>query len=335
MSKTAIITGVTGQDGSYLADLLLSKGYIVVGVGRRCSHHNTERIDDISDARFTYVEGDITDYSFIIQLLTQHAPVCEVYNLAAQSHVGKSFDIPLYTWDVVAKGTLNILEAIRYFDPSIRFYQASSSEMFGSQLEINELGVYQDENTRMIPNSPYAIAKLAAYHATRLYREAYDIYACNGILFNHESFRRGTQFVTRKITTYIAKLVADQAKGVDIEAATYPKLKLGYLGAKRDWGWAPDYVMAMWLMMQRDEPDDYVIGTGETHTVEEFVTQAFDHVNLNWKDYVEIDKSLYRPKEVPYLCSRPEKALKQLGWKPSIAFDELVRHMVEAEIAHV
>ena len=327
--KTAIIFGVTGQDGSYLTDLLLSKDYRVVGVARRSSVDTTERLSQsIKNTDFTVVEGDITDAFCVSDIINKFEPD-EVYNLAAQSHVGTSFKQPTLTWDVTAGGCLNILEAIRVSPRSndIKFYQASSSEMFGKNFTLTEGGKYQDEDTAFMPQSPYAIAKLAAHHLVRNYRDSYGIHASSGILFNHESERRGENFVTRKITKWIGRFIAS---GRDED---FPKLGLGNLKARRDWGHAKDYVRGMWLMLQQEEPDDYVIATGETHSVEEFLEYAFEHAGLgDWNQYVYIDPKFFRPAEVDYLLGNPSKAAAKLGWEPEIKFEELAQKMVEADI---
>ena len=327
--KTAIIFGVTGQDGSYLTDLLLSKDYRVVGVARRSSVDTTERLSqNIKNADFIVVEGDITDAFCVSDIINKFEPD-EVYNLAAQSHVGTSFKQPTLTWDVTAGGCLNILEAIRVSPRSdeIKFYQASSSEMFGKNFTSTAYGKYQDEDTAFMPQSPYAIAKLAAHHLVRNYRDSYGIHASSGILFNHESERRGENFVTRKITKWIGRFIAS---GRDED---FPKLGLGNLKARRDWGHAKDYVRGMWLMLQQEEPDDYVIATGETHSVEEFLEYAFEHAGLgDWNQYVYIDPKFFRPAEVDYLLGNPSKATAKLGWEPEIKFEELAQKMVEADI---
>lgn len=327
--KKAIIYGVTGQDGSYLSDLLLSKQYTVYGITRRSSSDNTSRITHLLNKNnFNLVQGDVTDTSSIYRLLNEVQPD-EVYNLAAQSHVGTSFGQPQLTWCVTAQGCLNILEAIRSMGNRPRFYQASSSEMFGNQynLDINH-EKYQDEQTTFSPQSPYAIAKLAAHNAVSLYRSSYDLFACGGILFNHESERRGERFVTRKISRYVANLYWATQRGRSI-----PKLKLGNLSAKRDWGHAEDYVEAMWKMLQQAIPNDYVIATGNTYSVEDYLKEAFKCIDTNeYMDYVEIDQSLIRPSEVPYLRGISKKAEKRLNWKASIGFEDLVSRMVQHDI---
>ena len=319
--KRALITGVTGQDGSYLAELLLKKGYQVHGIKRRSSSFNTGRVDGIytdahqAGANFFLHFGDLSDASSLIKLLYDIKPD-EVYNLAAQSHVRVSFDIPENTSDITALGALRLLEGIRQTGIHTRFYQASSSEMFGSAEPP------QSENTVFHPRSPYACAKLFGHSITVNYRESYNMFAASGILFNHESPRRGETFVTRKI----ARAVAHIKNGLE------NTLYLGNLDAKRDWGFAPEYVEAMWLMLQQDNPDDYVIGTGETHSVKEFVEEAFGHVNLEWQKFVEFDARYNRPAEVDALLADPTKARKKLGWTSKVAFKELVQIMVDAEL---
>jgi GDPmannose 4,6-dehydratase len=327
--KRALLTGITGQDGSYLAELLLEKGYEVHGLIRRTSTFNTDRIDHIyedphkEDARLFLYYGDLTDGTMLRRILEQVQPH-EVYNLGAQSHVRVSFDSPEYTVDTVGMGTLRLLEAIRDYQQrtslQVRFYQAGSSEMFGKVQEIP-----QKETTPFYPRSPYACAKVYAHWQTVNYRESYDLFACNGILFNHESPRRGETFVTRKITRAIARIVAGQQK----------KLYLGNLDAKRDWGYAKDYVEAMWLMLQQDQPDDYVVATGETHSISEFLDIAFQHVNLDWQNYVEFDSRYLRPAEVDILIGDPAKAREKLGWQPTVTFEQLVKLMVEADLEAV
>ena len=321
--KRALITGITGQDGSYLAELLLSKGYEVHGVIRRASTFNTGRIDalyqdpHINGVRLFLHYGDIADSTNLIKLLYRLRPD-EIYHLAAQSHVRVSFDIPEYTADVTALGTIRILEAIRETGVPSRFYQASSSEMFGKAQEIP-----QRETTPFYPRSPYAAAKLHAYWMAINYRESYGLFACNGILFNHESPRRGETFVTRKITRAVAT----------IKAGVQDTLYLGNLDARRDWGYAPEYVEAMWLMLQQDAPDDYVIATGETHSVQEFLEEAFSYAALDWRRHVEINPRYFRPSEVDLLIGDASKAKRVLGWQPKVGFRELVRLMVDADIA--
>lgn len=321
--KKAIITGITGQDSSYLAELLLEKGYEVHGIVRRASTINTERIDHLykdphEATNFFLHYGDLSDSGSIRKIIEKVQPD-EVYNLAAQSHVRVSFDIPEYTADVTGLGSLRILEAIRDINPKIKYYQASSSEMFGSSPPP------QNENTPFHPRSPYGCAKVFSYHATVNYRESYGIFACNGILFNHESPRRGETFVTRKITKGLANILADRQS----------KLYLGNLDAKRDWGHSKDYCEAMYLMMQAKNPDDYVIGTGETHSVREFLQEAFSYRGLDWQKYVEIDPKYYRPAEVDVLLADPSKAMTKLNWKPKYSFQSLVREMVDYDCSGV
>jgi GDPmannose 4,6-dehydratase len=313
---TAIITGITGQDGSYLAELLLTKGYRVIGVARRSSTVNYERIDHLLDD-IMVVQGDLQDQGSLLSLLEEHEPA-EVYNLAAQSFVPTSWNQPALTGDVTAIGVTRILEAIRFVNPKIRFYQASSSEMFGKVLEVP-----QHEETPFYPRSPYGVAKVYGHWITVNYRESFDIFATSGILFNHESPRRGLEFVTRKITDGVAKIKTGKAK----------ELRLGNLEAQRDWGFAGDYVHAMWLMLQQEKPDNYVIGTGETHSVREFCEIAFGRVGLDYKDFVVVDERFYRPAEVDLLISDPSKAQAQLKWEPAVSFKELVTMMVDADMA--
>lgn len=324
MSKLALVTGITGQDGSYLTDLLLEKNYTVVGLYRRSSTYNFGRISHIiNHPNLKLEEFDLTDPSGCNRVINQYQPD-EFYNLAAQSHVGTSFKQPSTTFEMNTVGVVNILEAIRNYSFKTKFYQASTSEMFGYNYSVNNNGQkYQDENTPMLPQSPYGIAKLASHHMSRIYRSAYNIYTSCGILFNHESPRRGENFVTRKITKYIGKVVNKQ---------TSEKLKLGNLSALRDWGHAKDYVYAMWLMLQQSSPDDYVVCTGNTWSVENFLKSAFDCVNLDYKDYVEIDSDLFRPAEVEYLRGSCVKAKNYLGWSPSITFPQLVKDMVNHDI---
>lgn len=349
--KTALIFGITGQDGSYLAELLLSKGYRVIGVSRRSSTSTDERIRHLyGNPNFRVLPGDITD-AFCVHRLNVQCEPDEIFNLAAQSHVAVSFGEPSHTTDVDYRGPLNILESMRILRGHLlewgitqKFYQASSSEMFGSSVSTREREschgcvveeTYQDESTPFLPNSPYAIAKLAAHHLVRVYRESYGLFACSGILFNHESPRRGAEFVTRKITKYLAEFRRHTMKTG--QSGGFAPLKLGNLTAERDWGFAGDYVEAMWLMLQDkttpDEMEDFVIATGETHTVDEFLTEAFKVANLqqNWT----IDRTLFRPCEVPYLCGDSSKARQKLGWKPKVGFKELVKMMVEADISEM
>jgi GDPmannose 4,6-dehydratase len=323
--KRALISGVTGQDGSYLAELLLAKGYEVHGIRRRSSSFNSARIAHIfqdvheKDLKFILHYGDLSDGSRLEKIVELAQPD-EVYNLGAQSHVRTSFDEPVYTADIAALGTLRFLEAIRNVGgaQSVRFYQASSSELYGKVVEIP-----QRETTPFHPRSPYACGKAFAFYQVANYREAYGMHASNGILFNHESPRRGETFVTRKITRALARILAGKEK----------KLYLGNLDAKRDWGYAKDYVEAMWLMLQQDEPDDYVIATGQSWSVREFLDRAFSYVKLDWKDYVEFDERYLRPSEVDLLIGDPSKACTKLGWKPTTGFDDLVKIKVDADIA--
>lgn len=324
--KRALITGITGQDGSYLAELLLSYNYQVHGIIRRTSTFNTDRIDHVyqdphlEEARLFLHYGDLTDGTTLRRILEEVQPA-EIYNLGAQSHVRVSFDSPEYTVDTVAMGTLRLLEAVRDYQQrtgkQVRFYQAGSSEMFGLVQETP-----QRETTPFYPRSPYACAKVYAHWQTVNYRESYDLFACNGILFNHESPRRGETFVTRKITRAVAR----------IKAGLQQKLYLGNLDAKRDWGYAKDYVQAMWLMLQQEQPDDYVIATGETHSVREFLELAFKYAGLNWQDHVEFDPRYLRPAEVDLLIGDSTKARQKLNWQPSVTFAELVALMVEADL---
>ena len=311
----ALITGITGQDGSYLAEFLLDQGYEVIGMVRRTSTINFHRISHIQD-RITAVPGDLGDQVSMIHLLEEHRPD-EVYNLAAQSFVQTSWNQPVFTGDVTALGVTRLLDAIRFVDPKIRFYQASSSEMFGKVVEVP-----QRETTPFYPRSPYGVAKVYGHWITVNYRESYNMHATSGILFNHESPRRGLEFVTRKITHHVAK----------IKLGLADELRLGNLDARRDWGFAGDYVKAMWLMLQQDEPDDFVIATGDTHSVEEFLEVAFGHVNLDWHDYVVQDERFMRPAEVDLLVGDPSKAGRVLGWEPTVSFAQLVQMMVDADI---
>jgi GDPmannose 4,6-dehydratase len=317
--KKALITGITGQDGSYLAELLLSKGYEVHGIIRRSSSFNTGRIDHIFD-RLHLHYGDLTDSTSLTALIEHETKICpfdEIYNLGAQSHVRTSFDIPVYTAEATGIGTLNMLEAIK--GKGIKFYQASSSELFGAAYEVP-----QSETTRFHPRSPYGVAKQFAYASTVNYRESYDMFACNGILFNHESPRRGETFVTRKITKAAARIHLGQQD----------KLFLGNLEAKRDWGYAPEYVEGMWMMMQQKYPNDYVLATGETHTIREFLDAAFGTLNMDWTKHVEIDPRYYRPAEVDILQGDASKAKRVLGWEPKVKMAELAEIMVTADWRH-
>lgn len=374
--KTALITGVTGQDGSYLAELLLEKGYKVIGVARRSSvstGSNTRLSSFIDHENFKFVEGEVSDANSVYSLVETWRPD-EIYNLAAQSHVGTSFEQPDYTFQVNALGPTYFLEAIRRYSPETRFYQASTSEMFGKNSDkvtslkddaFIDLRV-QGDNTAFMPQSPYGVAKLAAHHQVRIYREAYDIHASCGILFNHESERRGENFVTRKITKWIGEFVKwrnptnelgqiikeelndarmpflDDIDDIDDENMLYnslmdkegfPKLRLGNLDAYRDWGHAEDYVEAMYKMLQQDVPDDYVIATGETNSVRDFLKEAFNEIGItNYQDYVVIDPKFYRPAEVEFLCGDPSKANTRLNWYPKINFKQLVKRMVRSDI---
>ncbi|HNZ28429.1 MAG TPA: GDP-mannose 4,6-dehydratase [Candidatus Goldiibacteriota bacterium] len=322
MNKKAFITGITGQDGSYLTEFLISKGYEVHGIMRRSSAFNTERIDHLMDNEeimnkklFMYY-GDLADGTNLSRLLEKIKPD-EIYNLGAQSHVRVSFDIPVYTGDITGMGTTRLLEAVRETQIKTKFYQASSSELYGLAQEVP-----QKETTPFYPRSPYGAAKLYAYWMAVNYRESYNMFACNGILFNHESPRRGGTFVTKKITRALANIAAKKQD----------KLFLGNLDAKRDWGYAKDYVEAMWMMLQQDKPDDYVIATGETHSVKEFLQEAFSYVGLDWNKYVEIDPRYFRPAEVDLLIGDATKAKEKLGWVPKTNFKELVKIMVDADL---
>jgi len=316
--KSALITGINGQDGSYLAEHLLDHGYRVFGLVRRTSIRNLERVSHLLD-RIELLNGDLLDQNSLINAVAEAKP-SEVYNLAAQSFVPASFSQPVLTGEFTALGVTRMLEAIRIVDPKIRFYQASSSEMFGKVQSVP-----QDEETKFHPRSPYGVAKLYGHWITVNFRESYGMYAVSGILFNHESPRRGSEFVTRKITLAAARIAAGRQK----------ELRLGNLEAQRDWGYTGDYVEAMRLMLQHDAPKDYVIGTGETHTVQEFVEAAFGHIGLEWQKYVVIDPKLVRPAEVDLLRSNPRRAREELGWTPKVSFHELVRMMVDADVAAV
>ena len=326
MNKVAMVTGVTGQDGSYLSELLLNQNYTVIGLHRRSSVNNFERINHLlNNPRFKLEEFDLTDPSDCSYVIESYSPD-ELYNLAAQSHVATSFKQPTTTMEINTIGVINLLETIRARSPKTRFYQASTSEMFGANYTSGDFGgKYQNEDTPFLPQSPYAVGKLSSHRMVQIYREAYNMYACSGILFNHESPRRGENFVTRKITRYLGRLV----NGV-ISKDT--KLKLGNLDATRDWGHAKDYVEAMYLMMTQENADDYVIATGSAHTVRDFLEKAFGLVNLDYKDYVEVDPELYRPAEVTYLKGDYSKAKKKLGWTPTASLDELVKDMLTSDI---
>jgi len=324
VAKKALITGITGQDGSYLAELLLSKGYEVYGLIRRASTFNTGRIDHLyrdphePGVKLFLHYGDLSNSEQLTNLIYNIRPD-EIYHLGAQSHVKVSFEMPEYTGDISGLGTTRLLEAIRRSGIKTRFYQASSSEMFGAA------PAPQNEQTPFRPRSPYAAAKVYAYWMAVNYREGYKMWACNGILFNHESPRRGETFVTRKITMALANILAGRQK----------KLYLGNLEAKRDWGYAPEYVEAMWLMLQQDKPEDYVIGTGEAHSVKEFLEEAFSYAELDWREYVEIDPRYLRPTEVEFLLADASKAVEKLGWAPKVTFKDLVRIMVDADLEAV
>jgi GDPmannose 4,6-dehydratase len=312
---TALITGITGQDGSYLAELLLSKGYRVVGMARRASTVTYERIQHLLDD-IVVIQGDLTDQGSLLSMIEEHKPT-EVYNLAAQSFVPTSWNQPAFTGDVTALGVTRMLEAIRFVNAKIKFYQASSSEMFGKVVEVP-----QNEMTPFYPRSPYGVAKVYGHWITVNYRESFGLFAVSGILFNHESPRRGFEFVTRKISNGVARIKLGLSK----------ELRLGNLESRRDWGFAGDYVKAMWQMLQQDEADNFVVGTGETHSVREFCEIAFGHIDLDYHDYVVEDERYYRPAEVDLLVSAPLKAKKQLGWEPAVGFKELVTMMVDADL---
>lgn len=351
--KTALIFGVTGQDGSYLSELLLRKGYRVTGVNRRCSTNNTQRLTVLDHPNFNLIEGDVTDPSGINEIISKKYSEC--YNLAAMSHVGTSFEQPTLTFNINAVGVLNILEAIRKYSPQTRFYQASTSEMFGNNKNIlmdKKAGVsyFQDEDTPLAPASPYAVSKVAAHNLVQNYRVAYNLHASSGILFNHESPRRGENFVTRKITKWIADFfewldslnIANTHRHFvfdeeyiyvdNLRAAKYPKLRLGNIKSYRDWGHAADYVEAMWTMLQQQSADDYVIATGRTRSVEDFLDIAFAYVGLKYQDFIYIDPQFYRPSDVEFLCGRPQKAKEKLGWIPKNSFDGLVKEMVDSDL---
>ena len=318
MTKTALITGITGQDGSYLAEFLLDQGYRVVGMVRRSSTVNFGRIEHIQD-RLTLVPGDLLDQTSLIDILCEHKPA-EIYNLAAQSFVPVSWKQPVLTGEFTALGVTRMLEAMRSIVPEARFYQASSSEMFGKVQEVP-----QSEQTPFYPRSPYGVAKVYGHWITVNYRESYDLFTCSGILFNHESPRRGLEFVTRKVTYGVAQIKLGLAQ----------ELHLGNLDSRRDWGFAGDYVKAMWLMLQQDHPDDYVVGMGETHSVRELCRAAFSSVGLDWENYVVSDPAFYRPAEVDLLVSDPTKAKEELGWEAEVSFEELIQMMVDADLEHL
>ena len=345
--KTAVITGITGQDGSYLADLLLEKNYKVIGLYRRSSTNTLNRINHLlNNPNLILEEFDLTDSSDCNTILRKYQPD-ELYNLAAQSHVGTSFKQPSATFSIDAGGVVNLLEAIRQNSQGTKFYQASTSEMYGFNYDTDPNGTkYQDENTPLLPQSPYGVAKLASHNLVRIYRSAYSVFGCSGILFNHESPRRGENFVTRKITKWLGGFVnwcnkhgVNPADVLDSNVdetlylpnnreVSYPKLRLGNIHAFRDWGHARDYVKAMWLMLQQDTPNDYVVATGETHSVEEFLNISFSHFGLNYAKHIIIDPQFYRPAEVDYLRGDPAKAMRELNWKPETSFDQLVKEMV-------
>ena len=356
--KTAIVTGVTGQDGSYLAELLLEKGYRVVGLKRRTSTNTQSRIDHIDSPNFLVDEYEISDSGSVYSIVEKYKPD-EIYNLAAQSHVGTSFDQPDYTFQVNTIGVINLLEAIRRFSPSTKFYQASTSEMFGKNVDNKDVvlplgskqgitGNFQDENTAFEPQSPYAAAKLASHHLVRNYREGYGIFGSCGILFNHESERRGENFVTRKITKWIGDFIYWlSSNGLDLKTSEFdmtgdyisatgcrfPKLRLGNIDAYRDWGHAEDYVYAMWLMLQQENPDDFVVATGEACSVRNFLSEAFEYADIgNYEDFIVIDPKFYRPSEVEFLRGDPYKAEEMLGWSRRVTFKDLVHRMVESDI---
>ena len=318
MAKKALITGITGQEGSYLTELLLDKGYEVYGLVPRYATNPYENVEHLLE-KITIITGDLADSSSLYRIVDEVQPD-ELYNLGAQSFVKSSWEVPELTADVTAVGVVRVLEALRHRKPDTRFYQASSSEMFGKVVETP-----QRETTTFYPRSPYGVAKVYGHYITVNYRESYDMYACSGILFNHESPRRGREFVTRKISETVAKIKLGQAK----------ELRLGNLDARRDWGFAGDYVQMMWLMLQQDKPDDYVIGTGVDHSVQDFVEQAFGHVDLDWKKYVVIDDAFKRPAEVDTLLADPAKAKQKLGWEPKVSFEELVKMMVESDLKKI
>ncbi len=315
MAKSALITGITGQDGSYLTELLLEKGYTVHGLVQRSANYQFENIEHLLKD-IHVITGDLADFSSLVRAVKESAPD-EIYNLAAQSFVKASWDIPILTGDVTGVGVSRVLEAMRFAAPEARFYQASSSEMYGKVLETP-----QNEDTPFYPRSPYGVSKVYGHYATVNHRESFNLYACSGILFNHESPRRGREFVTRKIAIGVARI----KKGLDTQ------LKMGNIDAKRDWGFAGDYVRAMWLMLQQDEAEDFVVGTGETHSVKEFLELAFRRVDLNWQDYVVEDPEFMRPAEVDLLLADPAKAKEKLGWVPEVSFEDLVAMMVDAEM---
>jgi len=343
MTKTALISGITGQDGSYLAELLLEKNYQVIGLHRRSSTNNFSRIEMVlGHPNFSLCEFDLCDSSNVYDVIDRYKPD-EFYNLAAQSHVATSFNQPSFTFQVNTEGVVNILEAIRKQSPSTRLYQAGTSEMFGRNYSIDNNGVkYQDESTQFLPQSPYGVSKLASHRMLQLYREAYGLFASNGILFNHESPRRGEQFVTQKIVQWIKSFLRwcrkNNLSPIEVEPIgenlvynniSYPKLRLGNLDAHRDWGHAKDYVRAMWLMLQQDKSDDYVVSSDQTYTVDKFLSTAFGKIGIkNYQEYIFIDHLFCRPAEVDYLCGRSTKAREVLGWQPLLTFDDLVSDML-------
>lgn len=348
--KTAIVTGITGQDGSYLAELLLEQNYLVVGLHRRTSTNTLERVAHLlNNSNFKLEECDLTDPSGIFNVINIHKPR-ELYNLAAQSHVGTSFSQPTTTFEVDTVGVLNILEAIRKTSPHTRFYQASTSEMYGFNYDTDENGnKYQDESTQLLPQSPYGVAKLASHNMVRIYRSAYGLFCCSGTLFNHESPRRGENFVTRKITKWLGRFIKwckdhgvdpanvntsynkDAIFVSDMSEESFPKLRLGNIKAYRDWGHAKDYVRAMWAMLQKDSPDDYVVATGDTYSVEDFLKIAFSKFGIDFNKFIVIDPQFYRPAEVDYLRGIPNKAKRELQWTPEISFSQLVEDMVKSD----
>jgi GDPmannose 4,6-dehydratase len=350
--KKAMVSGVTGQTGSYLAEHLLDQGYEVIGLHRRTSNANTNRLSNLLyQENFQLIECEVSDSGSVYTVVDQYKPD-EIYNLAAMSHVKTSFEQPDYTFQVDALGPLHFLEAIRRFSPNTKFYQASTSELFGSNYEVDKEGKsYQDEDTPFMPQSPYAVAKLAAHNLVRIYRDGYGVFACAGVLFNHDGPRRGEEFVTRKITKWLSEFVhwARRTKHPAYELSlcfnedniliradkeySFPKLRLGNLDAYRDWGHASDYARAMILMLQQELPDDFVIATGETHSIREFLQEAFSHLDIeNYEDYIVIDPKFYRPAEVEYLCGRADKAKRVLGWSSTTTFKQLVSQMVWSDI---
>jgi len=338
LPKVAMVWGVTGQDGSYLSEFLLKKGYTVIGVKRRTSYDNTERLKEVkNNSNFTLVEGDICDSGNVFSLIKKYQPT-ECYNLAAQSHVHTSFEQPSYTFQVNTLGELNILEGIRQFSPHTKHYFAGTSEEFGNNYSVDQFGKkYQDEDCEFDPSSPYAVSKVAAHNLVNLYRDAYNLHANVGILFNHGSPRRGEEFVTRKISKYVAQLNCwmkkyGQSKSVMKCLKEVGHLHLGNLDACRDWSHAKDMVRGMWLMLQQEKPRDYVLASERTHSVRQFLDEAFNYIDVNWKPFVKIDDKFKRPKDVEYLCGRATRAKEELDWKPQICFSFLVKNMVQADI---